>query len=133
MADRQVWLIEPDDTLRRMLRDLFEREDFTVRECCTTAEVLRGLLHGESGIVVADATQLTYINSPDLHNFGRLSNAVAVLLLCEDADLVSVVPADFANCKVLYRPYEDVANLIRTAVELTESGPNFRYALAGVF
>jgi len=57
--------------------------------------VLPGLLHGESGVVVADVTQLTNIDSPDLNNFSRLSNAVAVLLLSEDADL----SADFGKSK----------------------------------
>src|SRR5712691_9939345 len=125
MADRQVWLIEPDDALRPMLRGLLEQAHFTVRECCTTAEVLRGLLRGESGAVVADVRQLTYRNSPELNNFGRLSNAVGVLLLSEDTHL----SADFGKCKVLYRQCEDVADLVRSAVELTESGLNFRDAL----
>ena len=133
MADRHVWLIEPNETLRGMLRELFEQAHFTVRDCCATAKVLRGLLGGESGIVVADITQLTYIGSPDLNNFGRLSQAVGVLLLSEDADLASVMPSDLGNCKVLYRPYDDVAELVRVAVELAESGLHLRNASAGVF
>ena len=133
MADRHVWLIEPNETLRGMLRELFEQAHFTVRECCATAKVLRALLRGESGIVVADATQLKYMGSPDLNNFGRLSQAVGVLLLSDEADLAAVVSSDLGSCKVLYRPYDDVDELVRVAVELAESGLHLRNASAGVF